>query len=70
MATCQSDSHQAHEDTNNFISMGNSALVGGLPGSGTELRIGGFDLEIDSEITEHEWDLPSCARDMADLRSL
>jgi hypothetical protein len=31
--------------------MGTTALVGGLPGEGSELRIASYDCEVDHEVT-------------------
>ena len=34
--------------------MGASTLVGGPPAAGCEMRIGGYDIEVDSEISGDE----------------
>jgi len=37
-----------------YDSMATSALIGGLPESGNELRIGQYECEVDNEITVEE----------------
>lgn len=39
--------------------MATGALIGGLPGSGSEMRIGGYECEVDRAVSYEEYVLPA-----------